>query len=55
MGVVETFLIPELRRCMPFRLKDIKRGVDSLLSIQHVQHVLRPHGVRTYINYRGDA
>jgi hypothetical protein len=48
---VVTFLIPSFVASMVFRLRDQRRGVDSLIRAQTVVHSITPDLARTCIEY----
>jgi hypothetical protein len=50
-SVVVTFLIPYFAANMAFRLRDQRRGVDSLFRAQTVIHSITPDMARTCIEY----
>ena len=51
LGMVETFLIPDLRHSRRFRLRDIRRGIDEVFRAQRVRHEGDPDKARTFIWY----
>jgi hypothetical protein len=51
LGQVTTFLLPNFRDSMVFRLTDTRRGVDEYLRALEVSHVITPSSARTIIAY----
>jgi hypothetical protein len=51
MGLIETFLLPELSHSRLVRLKDDKRRIDAVYRALRVRHEGTPDRIRTFIWY----